>query len=210
MTSASRGRLFLVRHGESRGNRLRQFSRDNDIDLTDRGVEQAQAAGRALGARISPGRIVASPYFRTRRTAALIAEMLGFQDEIELVHDLHERNIGELAGKPYESMRQHPEFDPERFWEWRPGGGESLADVMSRVAPVIEKLLEDPRDTVVVTHGGVMLAVRAYIEGRWSESRVARNAEVLVVGADERGRLFLQPFDPRDGATEGSDGEETG
>ena len=110
-------RLLLVRHGESEGNRLRQFSRDNDIDLTERGVEQARAPGRWISDRFSPTRVVASPYYRTLRTARLLAESMGHDGSIDTEHGLREREIGALAGAPYSAMRDDPTFDQGRFWE---------------------------------------------------------------------------------------------
>jgi len=192
------------------GNRLRQFSRDNHIDLTEQGVEQARDAGRVIGARFSPGRIVASPYHRTQRTARLIAQAMGFPGTIETEPRLHEREIGELAGAPYSAMRAHPDYVAERFWEWRPPGGESLADVAARAGPVIDALLAAGEEAVVVSHGGVMLALRAHLEGTWEHGRVSGNCEILVVAADGTGSVRVRSLDEHDDVGGATDGEGTG
>ena len=168
-------RLLLVRHGQSEGNRLRQFSRDNQIDLTGLGTEQAREAGVTIGARFAPTRMVASPYHRTQRTAAIIADAIGHAGEIETVPEIREREIGALAGAPYDAMREHPDYDPARFWEWRPPQGESLLDVVDRAGPIVDALLREDHQTVVVSHGGVMLALRSHLTGTWEHSSVSGN-----------------------------------
>jgi probable phosphoglycerate mutase len=180
---AAAGRLILVRHGESEGNRAQRFSHNPDISLTDVGVDQARASGRLIASHFRPSRIVASSYHRAQHTARIIAETIGHEGEILVEPDLRERGIGELAGQPYRSMRDHPEYDVSRFWEWRPAGGESLVDVQRRAAPVLVKLVgaHPGEDVVVVSHGGVMLALCAHVEGGWTRPRVARNCQILVV-----------------------------
>ena len=175
-------RLLLVRHGESEGNFERRFSPDPHIELTERGIEQARAAGRLIRERFAPIAVVSSPFRRAQRTARLIADEIGLASPIQTEHDLRERDIGELAGRPYHWMHEHPAYRPERFWEWRPQGGESLLDVRARAAPVLERLIDAAEgDAVVVSHGGVMLALCAHVEGDWLRPKVARNCEVIVV-----------------------------
>ncbi len=180
---AAPGRLILVRHGESEGNRERRFSRDPDIALTETGIEQARASGLVIARRFRPTAFVASSYRRALHTAQIIAETVGYGGEILVEPDLRERSIGELAGAPYSAMREHPEFDVSRFWQWRPAGGESLVDVQRRAAPVLTRLTarHPSEDVVVVSHGGVMLALCAHVEGGWTRPRVARNCEILVI-----------------------------
>jgi probable phosphoglycerate mutase len=177
------GRLILVRHGESEGNRAQRFSPNPDILLTEVGVEQARETGRAIARHFQPARLVASSYHRAQHTARIIAETIGYGGEVLIEPDLRERGIGELAGQPYRAMREHPAYEVARFWEWRPAGGESLLDVQMRAAPVLGRLVEahPSEDVVVVSHGGVMLALCAHVEGGWARRRVARNCEVLVV-----------------------------
>jgi probable phosphoglycerate mutase len=183
------GRLILVRHGESEGNQVRRFSVTSDIGLTELGIEQARAAGRRIAERFRPAALVASPFRRAQLTADLIAGEIGHRSAIRTEKDLRERSIGDLAGEPYDAMRRHPTFDPERFWEWRPPGGESLVDVAARAGRVLARLAADhpDDDVVVVSHGGVMLALCAHVEGGWYRPRVASNCELLVVAHDAGG-----------------------
>ncbi len=177
------GRLLLVRHGESEGNRDRRFSTTNEISITDLGERQARIVGATIARDFRPTRVIASPYRRARQTAELIAEVLGHGGTIAIEPDLHERTVGVLAGERYGTSRKDPAYDPERFWEWRPEGGESLEDVRERAGRVLERLARahPDEDVVVVSHGGVMLALCARIEGAWCRTTVAGNCELLVV-----------------------------
>ena len=213
MTSG--GRLLLVRHGESEGNFERCFSPNPHIELTERGIEQAHAAGRRIGADRVPARIVSSPFRRALRTAQFIADQASFTGTIETERDLRERDIGELAGRPYSWMRDHPAYRPERFWEWRPAGGESLVDVQRRAAPVLDRLLAaiSSGDVVLVSHGGVMLALCAHLERSWTRPHVARNCEILIVERGPEGpvlRPHVEAVASGASSTAEADGDETG
>lgn len=202
------GRILLVRHGESTGNVERQFSRDSSIDLTDRGVAQARETGRHIAREFSPTQIVASSYYRARRTAALIEEALAGEFEIQIEEDLRERSIGALAGQAYGAMAAHPDYEAERYWAWRPPEGESLEDVQVRAGAVLQRVAAayPDEDVVLVSHGGTMLALCAYVEGSFERPRVAGNCEVVVV--EHRGGQDLRVASVSAPSTAGA--EETG
>lgn len=186
------GRLILVRHGESEGNRARTFTLTPEVPLTELGEEQARAAGSRIRESFQPQRLVASPFRRAQQTAVLIGEVLGL--DVETEPDLRERDFGLFAGKPYDSLLQDPTFDVARRWEWRPEGGESLQEVHDRVAPVARRLAEENpgRDVVVVSHGGVMLALAAHFAGSWEGVVVASNCGVIVV--EHHNGAFAAPY----------------
>lgn len=191
MSTATSGRLILVRHGESEGNRTRTFTATPEVPLTPLGEEQARAAGDRIRAAFRPGRVVASPFRRAQQTAALIAAPLGLAVETE--PDLRERDFGAFAGRPYESVFRDPTFDPARRWEWRPAGGETLAEVRDRVVPAVHRIAaaSGSGDTVIVSHGGVMLALAAHFSGSWEGVAVAQNCGVIVV--EHAGGVFRPP-----------------
>jgi broad specificity phosphatase PhoE len=207
----SQGRLILVRHGESTGNIEQRFSSDPHIDLTERGAEQARTTGRAIRERFAPRQIVASPYHRARRTAVLIAAELEGAMPITIAEDLRERSIGDLAGKPYRAMREHADYSVKRYWAWRPPNGESLEDVQARAGRILEQLAAayPGNDTVVVSHGGTMLALCAHVEGGFERPRVAGNCEIVVVEHSPGGGFSLVDAATVGGAA-GAEAEETG
>jgi len=176
------GRLVLVRHGESEGNRDRVFTLTPEVPITARGAEQARAAGLVIRERYRPVHLVSSPFVRARQTAAVIAETLGHALEVEIVPDLRERSYGDLAGSPYDTPR--PDLDPVRYWEWCPPGGETLDSVATRVGAALDAVVRawPFEDVVVVSHGGVMLALHKHVQGAWGTPRqVTRNAGIVVV-----------------------------
>ena len=70
------GKLIMVRHGESEGNRERRFTTTPDAPLTDLGREQAAQAGRRIARLFHPQLVITSPYARARETGEIIAAAL--------------------------------------------------------------------------------------------------------------------------------------
>jgi ribonuclease H / adenosylcobalamin/alpha-ribazole phosphatase len=173
-------RFILIRHGESVGNRDRKFTTSHLSPLTALGRDQARAAATWVAQRFKPAAMVVSPYLRTRQTGAIIAEQLGLTIEVE--EDLREREMGILAGQPYPNVVNDPTFDRNRFWLWRPAGGENFEEVRLRAGRVLDRLAEvhRGRDVVVVSHGGVMTALWAHANGNWGNARVPRNCGIIV------------------------------
>jgi broad specificity phosphatase PhoE len=177
------GRLILIRHGESVGNRDRIFALNpRELPLTELGYRQAQEAGAVIAQRFRVELVVASPYVRARETARTIAAALG-DVPLEIEPDLYERDVGALRGKSYDSIRTTPDYDPHRPWSWKPEGGESFEDVEARVGPILDRLAQTHirRDVVVVSHGGVMKTLWAYITGSWDDAHVPQNCGMILV-----------------------------
>jgi probable phosphoglycerate mutase len=176
------GRLILIRHGESVGNRDRIFaSNPRELPLTELGYQQAQEAGEAIAKLFRVELVVASPYLRARETARVIAAVLGVPLETE--PNLYERDFGALQGKPYDSILTTPGYDPKHPWTWKPEGGESFEDVEARVGPILDRLARAhlSRDVVVVSHGAVMKTLWAYITGNWDGAHVPHNCGMILV-----------------------------
>jgi len=208
--SARQGRLVLVRHGESEGNRDRLFTHSPFVPLTDLGRRQARQAAALIRSEFSVVRLVSSPYARARETGEIIAVELGLVAEID--ESFREQHLGELAGRPYDEVARDPTFDPARRWEWGPPGGESLEDVRRRVGPAFDRLARAHRsdDVVLVSHGGVMLALWAHVLGSWEEAQSAGNAGIVLIehceGAWRPPRFLSAGCTGRDVATLASGG----
>src|SRR5260370_32376875 len=121
------GKLIMVRHGESEGNRDRRFNITPDIPITELGRKQAQEAAERIARMFRPEAIIASPYLRARQTAEIIAEPLGLP--VEVVDDLHERDLGALKGESYDALRElvrkDPAHDPKPRWLGMPHRGQT-------------------------------------------------------------------------------------
>ena len=192
---AKPGRLILVRHGESEGNRDRRFSISSEVELTEIGRQQAHEVAQRIKARFTPELIISSPFRRARQTSAIIGAELDLP--IEVVEDIHERDLGTLRGESYdrlrELVRQAPDFDPKQGWLWRPEGGESYEDVRLRVTAAFDRLLArfPEHEVVVVSHGGVMLSMWAHITGKWKGAHLPPNCGIVLVEHD--GARFHPP-----------------
>jgi probable phosphoglycerate mutase len=173
------GRLVLIRHGESEGNRERRFTRTPEVPLTPEGLEQARAAGRWIAGRFAPVRIVSSPFRRALQTSAALAETLSLPVDVE--HDLREMSYGDLAGEPYEVGRGIR--GASAYWDWRPPNGETLVEVLARAGAALDRVVTTApeHDVVVVSHGGVMRALWRHVTGDWQSGSVVRNAGIILV-----------------------------
>src|SRR5439155_176687 len=79
-----------------------------------------------------------SPFLRARQTAAILAERLALAVRVE--KDLREQSFGELAGQPYAALHDASDYDPARYWLWRPPGGETLVEVAARAGAALDRV----------------------------------------------------------------------
>jgi broad specificity phosphatase PhoE len=189
-------RVLLVRHGESEGNRDRTFTQNSEVPLTAVGREQARAAAHRMARHYRPSRIVASPFTRARQTAEIIAEVLGLVVELEAA--FREQSFGIFAGQPYDVLVGDAAYHEGPRWNWRPQGGESLTDVYERVVPAFDRVASDAQgqDVVIVSHGGVMVTLCAYVTGSWEGVTVTPNAGVVIV--ERHGERYTPPVTLQD------------
>lgn len=183
--------LWLVRHGQSRGNvandeaaangaELLDLERDADVALSDLGAEQARAVGEWLaGLPVDQRPTVAltSPYRRAYDTAQRALEHL---PELRLRVDerLRDRELGVLDLHTWRGVEaRFPEEARRRrhlgkFYH-RPPGGESWADVALR----LRSLLGDPmlgldgQRVICFTHEAPIHLVR-YVVGHLTEAEL--------------------------------------
>ena len=111
--------LILVRHGQSQWNLENRFTGWWDVDLTDKGVAEAKAAGELLGAQgVLPTRAFTSLQTRAIKTLHLALEACG-RLWIPEIKDwrLNERHYGGLTGlDKAETAEKHGE---EQVHIWR-------------------------------------------------------------------------------------------
>lgn len=159
-------RLYFVRHGESTANVLRTFSNSGwTHPLTEKGIEQAQAASRAL-AGVLVDRVYSSPVMRAVQTAEILAESL--RAPLEIAEALREWSVGIYEGKADPAgwalyLRVVDDWLIHHKLDSRMPGGESLLDIQARFVPFIERLVQSDEDTgrtlVLVGHGGLYTAM---------------------------------------------------
>jgi 2,3-bisphosphoglycerate-dependent phosphoglycerate mutase len=194
-------RLILVRHGESLGNRDRIYATSpHDLPLTELGYRQAREAAQRIEQLFRPELVVTSAYLRAHETARVIAGALGLPLEVE--PNLHEREFGAHRGRPYDSFLTEPDYDPQRPWAWKPEGGESYEEVQARVGPILDRLAaaHTRKDVVVVSHGGVMTTLWAYVAGTWDAAYVPPNCGMVLIEYGPQGYSKPQVIDAAEAA----------
>ena len=159
--------MTLVRHGRTNANASHLLQGHIDNDLDDVGREQAALLGGALDALARVDRIVASPLMRAQQTADAIARSCGRGVTIETDRRWIELDYGDFDGKPLSHV------SPETWAEWRvnpefrPPGGESMAELDSRVRGALAELASDGRGLhiVIVSHVSPIKAAVAWALG---------------------------------------------
>ncbi len=177
--------LVLVRHGESEWNKLNLFTGWRDVDLTEKGVEEARQAGIALkreGFRFDIG--FTSALKRAQRTLDIILEETG-QTDLPIIRDqaLNERDYGDLVGLNKDDARRR--WGEEQVHIWRrsydiaPPGGESLKDTAARVLPYYEARIlpevETGKSVIVAAHGNSLRALVMVLDKLSQEQVLALN-----------------------------------
>jgi 2,3-bisphosphoglycerate-dependent phosphoglycerate mutase len=166
--------LVLVRHGQSEWNLKNLFTGWKDVDLTEKGIEEARIAGRKLKAQgLQFDVAYTSALKRAQRTLDNMLDELG-QKNIPIIKDqkLNERDYGDLAGLNKDDARK--KWGEEQVHIWRrsydvqPPGGESLKDTAARVLPyyieeILPRVLRGER-TLVVAHGNSLRALVMVLE----------------------------------------------
>jgi len=176
--------LVLVRHGQSDWNLKNLFTGWRDIGLTEKGIDEARAAGKKLKAQgLHFDVAFTSALVRAQRSLDLMLEEMG-QTDITVFKDqaLNERDYGDLSGLNKDDARK--KWGEEQVHVWRrsydvaPPGGESLKDTAARVLPYyIQDIL--PRvlrgDNVLVSaHGNSLRALIMVLEHLSPKEIVAR------------------------------------
>lgn len=146
--------LYLLRHGESRANLENVFASHRiDAPLTSEGIRQAKAAARMLK-RFPVEAMYSSPLLRARQTAEVVGEVLGL--EPVFTPALVEVDGGRLEGKSQADPRHRREFDTVLSL-WERGfphngfaGGETLAEVDTRLRPLLEEIKKSGRKHVAL------------------------------------------------------------
>ncbi len=159
--------LLLVRHGQSEWNAAGLMQGQTaHVPLTDLGHQQAAAAAAELAelARTGtgPGALFSSDLRRAVQTAEHCAAATGLL--VRTTPALREQGYGVLEGRPSRELWDLVDWtDPH----WSAAGGESLAQLHSRVAGHVAELRADPPADVValVTHGDTIRALQAVVAG---------------------------------------------
>lgn len=171
-TDTKHGTLVIIRHTESEWNLLGIWTGQTDVNITEKGRQEARLVGELVKDLTFDG-IYVSEQKRTHQTLEGIMEGSG-HDPVEYYvrSALNERDYGDLTGKNKWEVQE--EIGEEAFkgirrgWDYPVPGGETLKDVYERVVPFFEEeVLPRVRmgeNILLVAHGNTLRALIKHLE----------------------------------------------
>jgi len=198
--------LILVRHGETAHTAQKRFSGrgGDDPGLNADGRAQVRATADWLGPLADEiDVLVSSPLRRTRETAEIIAERLDKSFEVE--DGLAEAAFGSWDGLTFREVQQQYPDDLDAWlgsMDIAPGGGDSFADMDTRVRRTRDRLIaaHPGKAVLAVTHVTpiklmVKLALGAPLDAVYRMELAP--ASVTVISWFEDGQASLRMFNAR-------------
>ena len=196
------GTLVLVRHGQSEWNLKNLFTGWRDPGLTELGVQEANAGGKALadyGIKFDVA--YTSALSRAQKTCQIVLDNVG-QPNLETIRDeaLNERDYGDLSGLNKDDARA--KWGEEQVHIWRrsfdvpPPGGESLKNTAERTLPyfnaeILPRVLKG-ENVLVAAHGNSLRSIIMDLEKLSGDEIVARElntGEPIVYELNEDGSI---------------------
>jgi probable phosphoglycerate mutase len=188
-------RLLLVRHGNTfgAGDKVVWVGARTDLSLVEKGRDQARAVGRALnGVASRPRAIFSGPLRRTRETADIIANEIGFP-VTEIAGDtcLRELDYGKWEGKSSQEIAMA--FGPDGLREWEdntrwPDDAEwspTEREVRASVKLLIQRLMASyggDADIVLVSSNGIFrMMAREFVPSLQKNKMATGNISVLTL-----------------------------
>jgi len=159
-------RIYLCRHAQEDVGEA-----DSDMGITPLGEKQSLALGKFLRKK-DPKALLTSDLPRALGTAKAVGEILNIEPKTSPL--LKEIRTPKGAWSEYVATR-HPEFD------YRPGGGESVKDLLARARKGWRWILREAggRDTVVICHS---IFIKALLYNLGFEGHLVRNDAIANTG----------------------------
>ena len=164
--------LVIFRHGQSVWNLENKFTGWVDVELTEKGIEEAKVAGEKLKPfTFDEG--YTSDLKRAQNTLSLALTVCG-KNNIPVTKNgaLNERKYGDLQG--LNKAETAAKFGDAQVKIWRrsydiaPPNGESLKDTAARVIPYFEKEIAPKliagKNIVLAAHGNSLRALIMHLE----------------------------------------------
>tara|TARA_B100000029_G_scaffold493450_1_gene555988 strand:+ start:669 stop:1325 length:657 start_codon:yes stop_codon:yes gene_type:complete len=164
------GKLILVRHGQSTYNEENRFTGWKDVDLTDKGVNEAVSSASLLDG-ISIDLAFTSNLMRAQKTLNLILKELKLELDVTKNEALNERDYGSLVGQnKFEAAQKYGEEQVQiwrRSYDIPPPDGESLKMTLERTVPYFKNtilpLLAENNNIIISAHGNSIRSIVMYL-----------------------------------------------
>ena len=150
-------KIYLIRHGMTPGNKLRQYIGSTDEPI----IESGFSAPKEIENPEAKKKVYVTPLIRTQQTA----KQMFPNAEQEIVYGLREIDFGVFEQKSYEDLK-----DREDYQAWLNDqinyvcpGGESMAMFSERINDSFIEILKDnlgkTDEIIIVCHGGILMGL---------------------------------------------------
>jgi 2,3-bisphosphoglycerate-dependent phosphoglycerate mutase len=162
--------LILVRHGQSTYNLDNKFTGWKDVELTNKGKNEAKLAIDLLK-NININKAYTSALKRAQDTLNIILKGLDIKLDVITNYKLNERDYGDLVGQ--NKLDAAKKFGSKQVQIWRrsydvsPPGGESLKMTYDRCIPYFKSvILQDVfkhNNVIISAHGNSIRAIVKFL-----------------------------------------------
>ena len=150
-------KIYLIRHGQTPGNKLKRYIGTTDEQLSQEGREFLEKLSYPM-----PESLYVSPLLRCVETAGILFP----KKESRIIEELSECNFGEFENKNYKELSGNDNYQK---WIDSNGmlpfpGGESREDFKHRSLTGFQKVVtgcirEDVHTAALVVHGGTIMNI---------------------------------------------------
>ena len=160
------GRLILIRHGQSVYNKENRFTGWKDVDLTQKGIDEAISSANLLK-NITIDKAYTSDLKRAQKTLNLILNKLEISISITKNEALNERDYGSLVSQnKFEAAEKYGKNQVQiwrRSYDIPPPGGESLKMTLERTLPYFKEVifpeLSENKNIIISAHGNSIRSI---------------------------------------------------
>lgn len=148
-------KLYLIRHGKTLANELHLYCGSTDLPLSENGMEEL----KKIHYDISDVDFISSGMKRTNQTLELLFGKVAYK----INPDFREMNFGIFEMQSYDELKSNPDYNAWLCGDNEaniPPGGESGEQMKKRVLLGLSSI---KKDSLIVTHGGVISAIMAHL-----------------------------------------------
>lgn len=158
-------KIYLIRHGKTKGNLERRYIGSTDEPLCPQGIEELLQKRTLKIYPASPEKLAVSPMLRCRQTAQLLFPGV----EQAVIPDFRETDFGRFENKNYLELSHDPAYQ-----RWLDSNGtlpfpegENHEAFCKRCAAAFQSLSEqwqkdNVRTAAIVAHGGTIMAILSH------------------------------------------------
>ncbi len=193
--------IYLIRHCEAMGNKMRLFQGSTNCDISDTGAKQLEFLGERFK-NIKLDAVYSSPLIRTQKTAHAVADSHNLP--VIIRENLVELHGGVVEGRPFQeafnsiegladTWNNHPQ-------DFAPQGGEAMRDAYVRIYDEILSLAQLNRQKTIAaaTHGGVLRCLMCRVLyndiNRLKDVPWCENTAVTLLSIDDDNKISVNFF----------------